>query len=145
MNKEYILVSSCLIGLNTKYNGGNNYTQNIEKLREKYEVITFCAEQEGGLPTPRIPSEINGDKVINKEGKDVTKEFNLGAQKCLELVKKYGIKIAVLKESSPSCGSSNIYDGTFTGTKVLGMGFTAKLLSQNDVKIYTEKNFTELL
>lgn len=145
MEKEYILVSSCLLGENTKYNGKNNYTEGILALKEKYNVISYCAEQKGGLPTPRIPSEIKLDRVFSSGGKEVTKEFNKGAIEALKLVKKYNIKKCVLKDGSPSCGVYKIYDGTFSGTKIDGMGITAKLLSENGVLLFTELTFKELL
>lgn len=142
---EYLLISGCLIGNNTKYNGLNNYTPLVEKLKEKYELIVCCPEVDGGLSIPRNPSEIKGNKVISSMGVDVTKEFNIGAKKALELVKKYNIKKALLKEGSPSCGTNYIYDGTFTGTKINGLGVTAKLLKENGVLLFNEKEIEKLL
>lgn len=142
--KEYILVSQCLLGENTKYNGGNNYIKEIDFLKGNYEIIPVCPEVMGGLSTPRNPSEILGNRVVSSAGVDVTKEFNKGAEIALELVKKYNIKIAVLKESSPSCGSQIIYDGTFQGKKIAGSGITTTLLKKHGVRIYSEKNIGEL-
>ncbi len=142
---EYLLISGCLIGNNTKYNGLNNYAPLVEKLKEKYELIVICPEVDGGLSIPRNPSEINGNIVISSMGVDVTKEFNIGAKKALELVKKYNIKKALLKEGSPSCGTNYIYDGTFTGTKINGLGVTAKLLKENGVLLFNEKEIEKLL
>lgn len=142
---EYLLISGCLIGNNTKYNGLNNYTPLVEKLKEKYELIVCCPEVDGGLSIPRNPSEINGNIVISSMGVDVTKEFNIGAKKALELVKKYNIKKALLKEGSPSCGTNYIYDGTFTSTKINGLGVTAKLLKENGVLLFNEKEIEKLL
>lgn len=142
---EYLLVSSCFAGYNTKYNGKNNKIDIIDELSKKYKLIYVCPEVVGGLSTPRNPSEILGDKVISNKGVDVTKEYNKGANCALYLVKKYNITKALLKESSPSCGSNTIYDGTFSGTKIKGMGITSRLLTENGVKIYSEKNVEELL
>ena len=142
---EYLLVSSCLLGNNVKYNGKNNYVADIEKIKNKYNIIVVCPEVMGGLPIPRIPSEILNDRVVNKEGTDVTNNFYAGANIALELVKKYNIKKALLKEGSPSCGSNYIYDGTFSGTKVEGQGITAKELSKLGVKIYNEKQIEDLV
>ena len=142
---EKLLISGCLIGNNTKYNGGNNYNPKIELLREKYEFIVICPEAEGGLPIPRDPSEISGDKVISCNGKDVTEEFTLGAKIAFERCKKEGCKKALLKEKSPSCGSRLIYDGTFTGTKVKGEGMTVRLLRSLDIEIYNEDEIDKLL
>ena len=139
------MVSSCLLGNNVKYNGKNNYAADIEKIKNKYNIIVVCPEVMGGLPIPRIPSEILNDRVVNKEGVDVTNNFYAGANIALELVKKYNIKKALLKEGSPSCGSNYIYDGTFSGTKVEGQGITAKELSKLGVKIYNEKQIEDLV
>lgn len=142
---ENLLVSACIFGNNTKYNGGNNYNPLIEKLKGKYNIILCCPEVDGGLMIPRNPSEIVNDKVISNIGVDVTKEFKKGASIALDLVIKYNIKKALLKDGSPSCGKNYIYDGTFTKTKVNKMGITASLLEQNGVLIYTENDIEKLL
>ena len=138
-NKEKILVSSCLLGLNCKYNGGNNYSEEIDEYLKKYDVIPICPEIMGGLPTPRVPSERLGDKVITKDGRDVTKEFKKGAEETLFLAKKFNVKKAILKLKSPSCGSEKIYDGTFTNNLTNGDGITAELLKENGIEIITIK------
>ena len=142
---EYLLVSSCLLGNNTKYNGKNNYNPLVEKLKDKYILISCCPEVDGGLSIPRNPSEIKGELVVSNKGIDVTKEFNLGAVKALELVKKYNITKALLKDGSPSCGNTYIYDGSFTGTKIKSLGITARLLSANGVLIFNENEIEKLL
>ena len=140
-----ILVSSCLLGKNCKYSGGNNYCDELKKLYNKYNLIEICPEVLGGLSIPRHPSEIIKDRVINKIGEDVTEHFILGAKLSLEIAKKYDIKYAILKENSPSCGYGCIYDGTFSGNKIVGNGITAELLFNNGIVILNEKNFYELL
>ena len=142
---EKLLISSCLIGNNTKYNGKNNYIKEIEQLKLKYELIPICPEVLGGLSIPRDPSEINNDKVISINNKDVTKEFNIGANKALNIALLNNIKYALLKDGSPSCGNTYIYDGTFKNNKIDGMGITTKLLKSHNIKIYNENNFNELL
>ena len=142
---EKILISSCLIGNNTKYNGKNNYIKEIEQLKLKYELIPICPEVLGGLSIPRDPSEINNDKVISINGKDVTKEFNIGANKALNIALLNNIKYALLKDGSPSCGNTYIYDGTFKNNKIDGIGITTKLLQSRNIKIYNENNINELL
>ncbi len=134
-----ILVSSCLLGINCKYNGQNNNIDNIKELLKDYEIIEFCPEVSGGLSIPRVPCEICGDKVINKLNVDCTNEFNLGAQKCLDLCIKHNIKKAVLKEKSPSCGVNYIYDGSFTGTLKQGCGVTTNLLKSNGIEVINEE------
>ena len=137
--KEKVLVSACLLGVDCKYNGGNNYDEEIFKELENYELIPVCPEIFGGLSTPRKPSEIVGDKVINNEGLDVTNNFKRGAEETLELAKKLGVKKAILKAKSPSCGNGKIYDGTFTGTIIDGDGITTKLLKENGIEVITLK------
>lgn len=138
-NKEKILVSACLLGVNCKYNGGNNYSEEVDKILKNYDAIPICPEIFGGLPTPRTPAEKVGDKVLTKDGKDVTKEFVKGATECLFLAKKLGIKKALLKAKSPSCGAGEIYDGNFTGTLTKGDGITTKILKENGIEVITIK------
>ena len=142
---EKLLISACILGINCKYNGKNNYNPLVEKLKERYILIPICPEEMGGLSTPRNPSEILNDKVISSAGDDVTNNFFDGANKALDIAKKENISKALLKEGSPSCGSNYIYDGTFTKTKINGMGITARLLKNNNIKIYTEDEIELLL
>ncbi len=138
-----IMVSACLLGDNVKYDGTNNKNDDLIKFLEDYEIIKVCPEVFGGLSIPRIPSEIRNNKVINKEFKDVTNEFILGANKALKIAKENDIKVAILKDGSPSCGSINIYDGTFTHTKINGDGITAKLLKENNITVLNENNYKD--
>ena len=143
--KPPLLISACLLGRNCKYNGGNNYTPLAEALRERYELIPVCPEAFGGLKIPHEPSERVGDRVLSKSGADVTAAFQRGAEKTLALALQHGVKKAVLKERSPSCGCGSIYDGTFTGTVVPGNGVAAELLLSHGVVIYGESRIGELL
>lgn len=133
--KERILVSACLLGVNCRYDGGNNYSKEIDEFLKDYEVIPICPEIMGGLPTPRVGSERLEDKVITKDGRDVTKQYVKGAEECLFLAKKYDVKKALLKLRSPSCGHKKIYDGTFSHTVIDGNGVTAELLENNGIEI----------
>ena len=145
-----ILVSACLLGINCKYNGDNNKNEQVEKYLKDKKFILVCPEQLGGMSTPRNPSEIiNLDKdnviegntvVINNKNLDVTEEFKKGALETLKIAKIYGCKKAILKEGSPSCGSSFIYDGSFKGKKVNGSGVTTSLLRQNNIVVISEKD-----
>lgn len=137
--KEKILVSACLLGVNCKYSGGNNYSEEVMEFLRDYEIIPICPEIMGGLPTPRPASEINGIKVINVNDEDVTENFKRGAEETLKLAKLLGVKKALLKRKSPSCGSGEIYDGTFSGTLKVGDGITAQLLKENDIEVLTIK------
>ena len=133
--KEKLLVSACLLGENCKYSGGNNCDPAVAALGARYELIPVCPEQLGGLPTPRAPSERVGDRVLSKDGTDVTDAFRLGAEKTLEIAQASGVRRAVFQLRSPSCGCGAVYDGTFSGTLVPGDGVTAALLRENGVEV----------
>lgn len=145
MMKPKLLLSACLAGKNTKYSGGNNLISEIPQLEEHFEIYLICPEVMGGLSTPRDPSEQKNGKVFSNQGKDVTVEFSKGADLALAIARENNIHFALLKESSPSCGSHFIYDGTFSGRKIKGEGVTAELLRKNDLKIYSENEVDELL
>ena len=138
--KEKILVSACLLGVNCKYSGGNNYNEKVLNFIKDKEVIPVCPEILGGLSTPRPPSERIGDKVVNNQDKDVTSEYTKGAEETLKLAKLFNVKKALLKAKSPSCGKGKIYDGTFTGTLVDGNGLTVDLLEASGIEIITEQD-----
>ena len=142
---EKILISACLVGENCKYDGGNNLNPKIEALLEKYDLIPFCPEEQGGLDTPRNPSEIKGDSVFMDNGKDVTENFLKGAKKALMLALFLKIKIAILKERSPSCGTHQVHDGSFSNKLIDGMGVTARLLKENGIQVYSEDEIDKLL
>ena len=142
---EKILISACLVGDKVRYDGKSQYHPLIKELLEKYELVPFCPEVEGGLKTPRKPSEIKKDKVINEEGRDVTRFFKEGASKALNICKYLNIKIAILKDGSPSCGSSEIHSGNFDGRMIKGKGITTTLLEQNGIKVYSEKEIEKIL
>lgn len=144
MGKEKILVSACFLKEGFKYSGGSNINEKIIKLQEKYEFILICPEVFGGLPTPRYPSEIVNDKVINNQGEDVTNAFIKGANDALELAVKNGCKKAILKAKSPSCGKGVIYDGTFSGNLTQGYGIACRLLLENGIEVYTEEEIDKL-
>lgn len=133
-----ILVSACLMGENCKYNGGNNYSEKLHEFIKDHEVITVCPEVMGGLPTPRLPSEIVGDRVVNNSGIDVTNEFVLGANKAMEYIT--GIDMAILQSRSPSCGTNEIYDGTFSGNKIMGDGIFVRMLKEKGIKVVDIKD-----
>lgn len=126
-----IMVSACLAGENCKYNGGNNRNEKVLRLMADNEMITVCPEQMGGLPTPRVPSEIKGGLVTAKDGRIVDTEFRAGAARCLEIAGRWQPDLVVLQSRSPSCGVKQRYDGTFTGRLVDQAGVTAQLLMEN--------------
>lgn len=140
MSKEKILVSSCLLGVNCKYNGKNNYNEKVISLKDEYDLIEFCPEVSSGMTTPRVPCEIIGEKVINRDGVDCTSYFEDGAKQCLNLCLKHNIKRAILKERSPSCGVKCIYDGSFNGNLISNNGFTTRLLVNNNIDVISEED-----
>lgn len=138
---ERILVSACLLGLKVRYDGKEKTNEELVEKIKDYDFIPVCPEIFGGLSTPRVPAEIRENKVINKEGIDVTSNYNRGAEEVLKLAKKFNIKRAVLKSKSPSCGKGKVYDGSFSGNLVDGFGVTAKLLMDNGIEVLSEDDF----
>lgn len=143
-NQMKILVSACLLGFPCRYDGKRCPSEAVIRLAERHILIPVCPEQSGGLPTPRIPSEIRGDRVINREGKDVTGAFRTGALIALETAELNEINTAVLKSKSPSCGCGMIYDGSFRGILTEGDGVCASLLKQNGISVYDESQTERL-
>ena len=135
-----ILVSACLYGECTKYDGTNNICKHplFLKWKNKGELVPVCPEVLGGLKTPRPCSEICGEKVMNTEGEDVTEAFRKGAEETLKKAREEGVILAILKQGSPSCGCKKIYDGTFSGKKISGMGVTARLLTDSGIVVFDE-------
>lgn len=130
-----IMVSACLLGENCKYNGANNLSEKVMKFIEGHEVISVCPEVMGGLPTPRIPSEIVNGVVTAADGRNVDAEFRKGAQIGLELAKENDVDLVILQSRSPSCGVKQVYDGTFSGNKIDGQGIFVQLLIENGYKV----------
>ncbi|HNY00294.1 MAG TPA: DUF523 domain-containing protein [Oscillospiraceae bacterium] len=144
---ESVLISACLLGVNCKYNGGANPVSEarLAALKEKYTLVPVCPESYGGLATPRPPSERVGERVLARDGTDVTAQYEKGAQAALRLAELFGCKKAILKERSPSCGRGMIYDGTFSGALTPGDGVTAALLAAHGVAVYGEGDIPRLL
>ncbi|MBP3623678.1 MAG: DUF523 domain-containing protein [Oscillospiraceae bacterium] len=143
---EKVLISACLLGFECKYCGGSNKLteRQLAALRERFRLIPVCPETAGGLPTPRDPSERLGDRVVSNQGRDVTAQYQKGAETALWLARRYDCKAALLKEKSPSCGSGQIYDGSFTGKLIPGDGVAAEELKKEGLIVFGESD-TELL
>ena len=133
-----ILVSACLLGAACRYAGEAKENEKAVKLLETERLIPVCPEQLGGMATPRLPAERQGDRVINKAGEDVTEHYQKGAEETLKLAKLYQCSCAILKERSPSCGCGQIYDGTFSRTLTDGDGVTARLLKEHGIVVMGE-------
>ncbi|TMR07841.1 DUF523 domain-containing protein [Nonomuraea turkmeniaca] len=153
---ERILVSACLMGRRVRYDGGAKTSSDawLTGWREEGRLVSFCPEVEGGLPIPRPAAEIEGGaggaavlsgaaRVLATDGSDVTAEFLAGAQSALAAARSHGIRLAVLKEGSPSCGALSIYDGTFRGHRTPGQGVTTALLESNGIRVFTEEHVDE--
>jgi uncharacterized protein YbbK (DUF523 family) len=153
-----ILISACLLGEKVRYDGNDclQTNQRLQALIMAKKVIAICPEMAGGLPAPRDPAEIQTSKtalnvlegsakVITYKGHDVTAQYLKGALAALALAKKHQIRIAILKANSPSCGSKKIYDGTFSGKLIPGMGVTAAILSQHGIEVFDENQIDEAL
>ena len=144
--KYKILISACLIGEPVRYDGKSNLISNvlIKNWLAKGILLPLCPEVAGGLNTPRPPAEIKANGLIKtQEGIDVTTEFQRGAEFTLQQALKYNIKIAILTEKSPSCGSQLIYDGTFSRKLIKGQGVTAKLLEKHGIKVFNQFQLIE--
>ena len=141
--KQNILVSACLLGESCRYDGKSKPCERVIALSNTYNLIPICPEVMGGLPTPRTPSEICGELVLMKDGRDVTENYNRGARKALETARKNACAVAILKEKSPSCGSGLIHNGSFDGGLVEGDGIAAKLLKQEGIRVLGESEITE--
>lgn len=142
---EKVLISACLIGENTKYNGCNNFIKSVEKLYPLCDLIIICPEVMSGLKTPRSPSEIKNGKVINKANKDVTSFFKSGASLITYIAEQNNVKYALLKENSPSCGVHHIYDGTFSNNLIKGNGITTQELIKKGIQVFSEKEIDKLI
>ena len=137
--KEKVLVSACLLGQCCAYDGQHRKSEAVLRLAERYELIPICPEREGGLPTPRVPSERISSRVCSRDGADVTAAYERGAFEALSLALSSKVAFAVLKSKSPSCGKGEIYDGSFTHRLIPGNGVTAELLLSQSIPVYTEK------
>ena len=140
-----VLVSACLLGVSCRYDGQSKAYPLVEELCRRHEVVPVCPEQLGGLPTPRVPAERQGAQVVTKEGGDVTAQYLRGAAEAVHLARKLGCTVAILKERSPSCGSGEIYDGSFTGALTAGFGTAAEALRAAGIRVMGESQLAAFL
>ncbi len=150
-----ILISACLLGENVRYDGSNSRINSniLSQWQQEGRLISTCPEMAGGLPVPRVPAEIsqgNADAVLRgqsdilrKDGVDVTDAYVYGAEMTLALCMKHNIRIAILKEGSPSCGVACVNDGSFSGHKIEGQGVTARLLTRHGISVFNERQFSD--
>ena len=151
-----ILVSACLLGHCVRYKGDGCPQELLLKPAIRKYLLPFCPECAGGLSIPRPPAEIHGTgggqgvwqkaaRVINNQGTDVTAHYQQGALLCLKTMQKHHLTTAILKQRSPSCGTQEIYDGSFSGAKLAGQGVAASLLTQHGISLYSEEELTSEL
>ena len=147
---ERILVSACLLGRPVRYDGTGRRSDDtlFRRWQDEGRLVPFCPEVGGGLPVPRPPAEIVGGlggdvldgraRVLTRDGADVTSHFVTGAGLALERACAYDVRVAILKKGSPSCGSLEIFDGTFTGRRIPGEGVTTALLERHGISVFAE-------
>ncbi len=140
--KKNILVSACLLGESCRYDGKSKPCERVIALSNTYNLIPICPEVMGGLPTPRVPSEICGAHVMMKDGRDVTENYNRGAHTALQIARENECTVAILKEKSPSCGSGLIHNGLFDGGLITGDGITTQLLKKEGIRVFGESEIT---
>lgn len=133
-----LMISACLMGYNCRYDGKSTKLAQLDELKERFELIPVCPEMLAGLPCPRHPLEIVGNRVLNNQKEDFTEAFHIGADLAFQLWKESGCPAVLLQSRSPSCGKGLIYDGTFTGRKIAGNGIFAQKLIQEHAEIYSE-------
>ena len=133
-----VAISACLLGAPVRYDGGSKPIDEVLELAEKVDVVRVCPETASGLPVPRPPAEQLGGRVLLADGRDVTEDFSRGAQRCLDVVRRSPVSLAVLKAKSPSCGVGLVYDGTYSGRLVPGQGVFAERLEKEGVCVVTE-------
>ena len=138
-----IMVSACLLGENCKYNGGNNRNERVLRYVAGHEIIPVCPEMLGGLPCPRKPVEWVGDRVLTRDGDDCTENFRLGVQRAMDIIASKHVDLAILQSRSPTCGVKQIYDGTFSGVRVDGMGALARALKERGIPLMDAEDVPE--
>ena len=140
-----VLISACILGCCCRYDGASKAHPLAEALAQRYDLVPVCPEQLGGLPTPRPPAERQGNRVMTRDGRDVTEAYRRGGEEALRLCRLLGCEAAVLKERSPSCGYGSIHDGTFSGGLTAGNGVAAQMLAAAGIPVYGESQIRELM
>lgn len=141
-------ISACLGGVACRYDGGSQLVDELAQLVKTGKAVMICPEVAGGLPIPRNPAEIVGGdgqdvwsgraKVLDNQGEDVTAIYQVGARKAYDVLAEQGITVLILKEKSPSCGVQQIYDGTFSGKKIAGMGVATAYFMAHGMAVYAD-------
>ena len=146
MKRERILVSACLMGEEVRYDGraAEAGSELLAQWRDEGRVVSFCPECAAGLPIPRPPAEIRNGHVYADTGEDQTESFERGALLALKLCQSQEIRLALLKENSPSCGSHTVYDGSFSGQLRPGEGLVTRMLREHGIQVFSENELEQL-
>ncbi len=136
-----VLVSACLMGVNCKYNGGNNFNQQVVDFLKDKEVIAVCPEADDGMGVPRDCVEIVNGRITAKDGKDLDEIYRNNVKTAMKVIDRQDIDLAILQSRSPTCGVKQIYDGTFSGKLIPGMGIFAKALQEKGIKLMDAEEF----
>lgn len=140
-SRPLYLVSACLCGAACRHDGAASAVERLMALRDRGLALAVCPETDGGLPVPRPPCELRSGRALTRDGNDLTAAFAAGAAHALRLAQRHGIRLAVLKENSPSCGGTMVYDGSFSGRLTQGQGITAALLRGHGIRVVSERCF----
>ena len=140
-----VIVSACLLGRNCKYNGGNNYNPKVEALLKDHVAVEVCPERMAGLGVPRTPIEIVNGEVKDRNGNSVDAALRRSVEMIVTQVRREGIRYAILKSRSPTCGVRQIYDGTFSGTLIDGAGVLAQALMDEGCIVYDSEDLPDHL
>jgi uncharacterized protein YbbK (DUF523 family) len=146
---EKILISACLLGERVRYHGGDAQVDHpiLRRWLDEGRLVPLCPEMAGGLSTPRPAAEIStrlGKRIVlTVSGLDVTDNFERGAVAAVEACSTGTIRIAILKDGSPSCGSQSVYDGSFGGRRIEGQGVTTSRLVAEGVHVFSESQLED--
>ena len=140
-----ILVSACLLGRNCKYNGGNNRNQAVLDFLKGHEIIAVCPEVAAGMGIPRTPVEIVDGEVRDAQGNSYDRQLRQAVAEILEGIRPLEIDCAVLQSRSPTCGVNQIYDGTFSRTRIAGSGVLAQALKDAGYRVIDGEDITDFI
>ncbi|MGH9187373.1 MAG: DUF523 domain-containing protein [Acidimicrobiales bacterium] len=139
--KPALVVSACLLGTRTNHMGEASASDAVLALARRWRVIPVCPEVAGGLPIPRPAAERGSDgRVRTAAGDDVSDAYRRGADHAVAVARASGARVSVMKARSPSCGPREIYDGTFTRTRIEGGGVTAEALRRAGLEVWSEED-----